>query len=207
MANSMKNKDENISEELRNMFEKSAQQSTQYFTEEQMHQVWQDCYATGVPMAVYVNKAASATLTPFSLPRPHRTKTIEGVALYETHMTKTDGGWVSQQCLIDVCDSIPALAHACMQTIFYAMTLHPWADGEALCKYADLLRYVGLHEDAVRWYKLSNAAGFHWGAYNVGVYYQKGTHIEQNHDLARLWYERAVELGSGEAQDRLRELN
>lgn len=192
------------------MLKDSAQKASQFYTEQEMQQLCQECWATGVPMALSEDVALSACLIPFNVPftdkSTNESQTSDVVALFETRFKKIGQGWQAEQYLIDACDSLTSLARACMQTTFYAQTLRPLAKGEDLCKYADLLRYVGLHEDAIRWYSLSNIAGFYWGAYNVGEYYQKGKYVKQDLATARVWYERAAELGGTEALDRLKEL-
>lgn len=193
------------------VLESAAQRARQYYTEAEMQSLCQECWSTGVPMALYDGRAVSYFFVPMSLPAEAGSRSEDAAEevypLLEVRFTKNGGEWQSEPCLIALCESIPELAHACTQTTYYATLLQPWAKGEDLCKYGDLLRYVGLHEEAIRWFQLANIAGFHWGAYNIAEYYRKGICVEQNFEEAIRWYQRSAQLGCHEASLRLEELS
>lgn len=197
------------------------------FSEEEMQAFCQCCWSSDVPLAHYGDKVVSYyTITKSNRPLDdiylrriglgHNDFTI---CLYEIQFFRCERGWKNHNKCIGSWETLHPYSRTedffslpsygprdsdCIilsrESQFYDRATKDWTSGEDLCKYGDLLRYLGESHKALEWYEKSDAAGFAWAAYNIGDYYASAT----DNLKAKQWFARAAELGLPEGMERLK---
>lgn len=196
------------------------------FSEEEMQAFCQRCWSSGVPLAHYGDKVVSYYTIKesnhlladvfYSTRWPHNDYTV---SLYEIQFFRRERGWKNHNKRIGSWETLHSYSRTenffglpsygprdsdCIilsrESQFYDRATKDWTSGEDLCKYGDLLRYLGERNKALEWYEKSDAAGFAWAAYNIGDFYASAT----DNLKAKQWFARAAELDLPEGMERLK---
>ena len=89
------------------------------------------------------------------------------------------------------------------ENVWTLLKLAELGDAPSMCEIADCYYNgnadeQGLHRntsEALKWYRASAEAGYHWGYHNVGKCYLEGQGVQKNDDKARVWFRKAYEIG------------